>query len=253
MIVLKEQCELHCMRIAGQIVAEVLDLVQQAVRPGVTTQSLNTLSEARIRERGAIPSFLGYPPGSRNPFPASICTSVNEMLVHGIPGARMLREGDILTVDVGAYYQGFHGDAAWTFAVGEITSQAQSLLAVGLESLAVGIAQAVPGHYVGDIAAAIQTHIEAHGYYTTRQYTGHGIGRHLHEAPQIPNYGIPGSGVALQPGMTLCIEPMVLIGTAKTRVLADRWTVISANKELTAHFEHTIVVVDGEPEILTRL
>ncbi len=240
------------MREAGRIVAEVLDLLQHEVRPGITTRSLNTLAETLIRERGAEPSFLGYPPGSRYPFPAAICASINEELVHGIPSPRVLRAGDVLTVDVGAYYQGFHGDAAWTFAVGEISVRAQTLLGVATGALQAGIAQAVAGNHVGDIAAAVQAHIESYGYHSTRQYTGHGIGQNLHESPQIPNYGRPKSGAVLREGMTLCIEPMVLIGSSETQVLPDHWTVVSANRELTVHFEHTIAIVDGQPEILTR-
>lgn len=252
MIILKKAEEIKTMREAGRIVAEVLDMMREKVRPGVTTLELDRLAETWIRKRGATPSFLGYPPGSRNPFPATICASVNEELVHGIPSSRrVLQEGDIVTVDVGAYYQGFHGDAAITLPVGKITPEAQALLDVTAGALNAALSQAVAGRRLGDISHAIQTYVESRGYYVTRVYTGHGIGRQLHEDPQVLNYGQAGQGVLLRQGMTLAIEPMVLIGTEKTRVLEDGWTVVSANGRLTAHFEHTVAIADGEPDILT--
>lgn len=252
MIILKKAEEIKTMREAGRIVAEVLDMMRDKVRPGVTTLELDRLAETWIRKRGATPSFLGYPPGSRNPFPATICASVNEELVHGIPSSRrVLQEGDIVTVDVGAYYQGFHGDAAITLPVGSVTPEAQALLDVTAGALNAALSQAVAGRRLGDISHAIQTYVESRGYYVTRVYTGHGIGRQLHEDPQVLNYGQAGQGVLLRQGMTLAIEPMVLIGTEKTRVLEDGWTVVSANGRLTAHFEHTVAIADGEPEILT--
>lgn len=252
MIILKKAEEIKTMREAGRIVAEVLDMMREKVRPGVTTLELDRLAETWIRKRGATPSFLGYPPGSRNPFPATICASINEELVHGIPSSRrVLQEGDIVTVDVGAYYQGFHGDAAITLPVGSVTPEAQALLDVTAGALNAALSQAVAGRRLGDISHAIQTYVESRGYYVTRVYTGHGIGRQLHEDPQVLNYGQAGQGVLLRQGMTLAIEPMVLIGTEKTRVLEDGWTVVSANGRLTAHFEHTVAIADGEPEILT--
>ncbi len=241
------------MREAGRIVAEVLDMLRDKVQPGVTTKALDEVAESWIRKRGATPSFLGYPPGSPTPFPASICASINEELVHGIPGTRVLEEGDILTVDVGAYYKGYHGDSAWSFPVGKISEDAQLLLDVTEGALWIGIENSLQGKRLGDVSAAIQEYIESRGYYITRRYTGHGIGRHLHEEPQVLNYGKRGRGIPLRKGMTYCIEPMVLIDTPETVVLDDRWTVVSENRKLTAHFEHTIAVNDGEPEILTRL
>ncbi|MDX9953830.1 MAG: type I methionyl aminopeptidase [Anaerolineae bacterium] len=253
MVILKQREELRLMRQAGRIVAEVLALLEERLQPGVTTGELNACAETWIRKQGAVPSFLGYPPGARHPFPASICASVNAELVHGIPGARMLHEGDIITLDVGVFHQGFHGDAARTFAVGAVSAEAASLLAITAAALAAGEAQVRCGNRLGDVSHAVQTAVEPHGYYLTRQYSGHGIGRQLHEAPQILNVGSPGQGLLLAEGMALCIEPMVLIGTAQTRVLDDHWTVVSANAALTAHFENTLAIVDGEPEILTRL
>lgn len=241
------------MRQAGRIVAEVLALLEEQLRPGRTTEALNRLAEAWIRKRGAVPAFLGYPPGARQPFPASICASVNAELVHGIPGPRVLEVGDIITVDVGVCYQGFYADAARTFPVGPISAEAAALIAVAAAALAAGEAQARPGNHLGDISHAVQTTVESRGYYLTREYSGHGIGQELHEAPQILNVGQPGRGLRLSEGMTLCIEPMVLIGTAQTRVLADGWTVVSVNGALTAHFENTVAITEDGPEILTRL
>ncbi len=250
---LKDDEALQRMREAGRIVAEVLALMEEHIRPGITTAELDAIAEAWIRRRGAKPSFLGYPPGSPRPFPATICASVNEELVHGIPGPRRLEEGDIITVDVGAFYRGYHGDAARTFPVGRVSEEALRLMEVTRGALEAGIAQAVVGHQVGAISHAIQRYVESRGYFVTRQYTGHGIGRHLHEEPQVLNFGPPHRGPRLRKGMTLCIEPMVLIGTGRTRVLEDGWTVVSANGKLTAHFEDAIAITDGEPEILTRL
>ncbi len=252
MIILKKDEEIAIMREAGRIVGEVLTMMREKVRPGVSTLELDKLAEEWIRKRGATPSFLGYPPGSRNPFPATICASVNEELVHGIPSSRrVLQEGDIITVDVGAYYKGLHGDAAITLPVGTISPEAQALLDVTSGALNAALSQAVAGRRLGDVSHAIQSYVESRGYYVTRIYTGHGIGRQLHEDPQVLNYGQAGQGVQLRRGMTLAIEPMVLIGTAKTRVLEDGWTVVSANGRLTAHFEHTVAIMDGEPDILT--
>ncbi len=252
-IYLKKDEALQRMREAGRIVAEVLALMEERIRPGITTAELDAIAEAWIRRRGAKPSFLGYPPGSPRPFPATICASVNEELVHGIPGPRRLEEGDIITVDVGAFYRGYHGDAARTFPVGQVSEEALRLMEVTRGALEAGIAQAVVGHQVGAISHAVQRYVESRGYFVTRQYTGHGIGRHLHEEPQVLNFGPPHRGPRLRKGMTLCIEPMVLIGTGRTRVLEDGWTVVSANGKLTAHFEDAIAITDGEPEILTRL
>ena len=240
------------MRQAGHIVAEVLDMMREQVAPGVTTAELDELAESIIRRHNAIPSFLGYPPGSAHPFPASICASVNEELVHGIPGSRVLNEGDIISIDVGAILNGYHGDAAVTLAVGEISPEAERLLQVTETALYEGIAAAKEGNRSGDVSAAIQAYVEGQGYNVVREYTGHGIGRQMHEDPQVPNYGHPGQGVPLRKGMTVALEPMVLIGARHVRTLDDHWAVVSCDGELTAHFEHTIAITDGEAEILTR-
>lgn len=253
MIHIKTERDLDKMRQAGRIVAEVLARIEERVAPGVTTGELNALAEEIIRKRGAIPSFLGYPPGSAHPFPATICASVNEELVHGIPGPRVLREGDILSVDVGAIYEGYHGDAAMTFPVGQVDAEAWRLLDVTKGALEAGIAAARAGQRCGDISAAIQEYVEVRGFNVVREYTGHGIGRQMHEEPQVPNYGQRGQGVQLRAGMTIALEPMVLSADYRVRVLDDHWTVVSIDGRLNAHFEHTIVIRDGEAEILTRL
>lgn len=253
MIHIKSESELKKMRRAGRIVAEVLARIGERVAPGVTTAELDALAEEVIRRRDALPAFKGYPPGSPHPFPATICASVNEELVHGIPGPRVLQEGDILSVDVGAIYEGYYGDAAMTFPVGEISEEARRLLEVTEGALYAGIAQARAGNRTGDVSAAIQRYVEQRGFNVVREYTGHGIGRRMHEDPQVPNFGQPGHGVVLRSGMTVALEPMVLAGDYRVRVLDDHWTVVSADGRLTAHFEHTILVRDGEAEILTRL
>ena len=236
------------MREAGRIVAETLELIRQAVKPDVTTQELDRIADEYIRERGAIPAFKGY-----NGFPGSICASVNEEVVHGIPGPRKLKNGDIISVDIGTLINGFYGDAAMTFPVGEVAPEVAQLLKVTEESLYKGIAQAVADQRLYDISHAVQIHAEEFGYGVVRDYVGHGIGRKMHEDPQIPNYGAPGRGPRLKPGMTLAIEPMINMGTYEVKTLRDNWTVITRDKKWSAHFEHTIAVTDGEPEILTRL
>jgi methionyl aminopeptidase len=253
MIHLKSPQELKKMRQAGRIVAEVLECMRQTVAPGVTTAELDRLAEEIIRGHQAIPSFKGYPPGSANPFPASICASVNAELVHGIPGSRVLQEGDIISIDVGAIHEEYHGDAAVTLPVGRIEPQTQRLLEVTEQALQVGIEQARDGNRSGDISAAIQDFVERSGFNVVREYTGHGIGRRMHEDPQVPNHGRPGRGVRIRSGMTIALEPMVLAGDPRVRVLEDNWTVVSADGRLTAHFEHTIAVQDGSAEILTCL
>ncbi len=252
MIHLKSDRELEKMRQAGQIVGEVLARMREWAQPGVTTAELDARAEELIHSRNAIPSFKGYPPGSDNPFPATICASVNEELVHGVPGPRVLQEGDIISIDVGAIYEGYHGDAAVTLPVGEISAEAQRLLRVTKAALYEAIAKARPGNRSGDISAAMQDYVERHGYNVVREYTSHGIGRQMHEDPQIPNYGRPGYGVLLRKGMTVALEPMVLSGDYRVRVLDNHWTVVAADGKLTAHFEHTVVVRDGEAEILTQ-
>jgi methionyl aminopeptidase len=237
------------MRNAGRLNAQALAAVRAAVRPGVTTAELDALAEEVIRKGGGTPVFKGYP--GAYPYPGTICASLNDELVHGIPGKRKLKEGDILSVDCGTLLEGFVGDAAFTVGVGEISPQAQSLLDVTEQALYEGIRCMRAGLHTGDVSAAIQRFVESRGYYLTREYTGHGVGRSMHEGPQVPNYGTPGRGPVLRAGMTIALEPMVLVGTAKTRVLPDQWTVASADGSLTAHSEHTVAVTEGEPEILT--
>jgi methionyl aminopeptidase len=252
-ITLKSAVELDKMRRAGRIVAEVLEKMRERVAPGVATAELDQLAGAIIRKHGAIPSFNGYPPGGAHPFPANICTSINEELVHGIPGPRKLREGDIISIDVGAIADGYHGDAALTLAVGQVGPETCRLLEATEGALYAGIAAATAGNRAGDISAAIQAYAEERGYSVVREYTGHGIGQKMHEEPQVPNFGQPGKGVRLRKGMTIALEPMVLAGERFVKTLGDRWTVVSCDGKLTAHFEHTIAVTDGEAEILTRM
>jgi len=248
MIVLKSKQELAWMREAGRIVARVLaELAGRAV-PGVATAEFDEIANRIIEKHKAIPSFKGY-----QGFPASLCVSINEEIVHGIPGRRRLKEGDIVSFDVGAIYHGYHGDAAITVGVGTISSEAQALIEVTREALSVGIAQAIPGNRIGDISHAIERYVESRGYSVVREYVGHGIGAVMHEGLQIPNYGPPGRGPLLKAGMTLALEPMVNIGGYLTRVLEDGWTVVTADGSLSAHFEHTIAVTDDGPVILTEL
>jgi methionyl aminopeptidase len=253
LITLKSDAEIEKMRKAGHVVAEVLQAMRENAAPGVTTRELDELARDIISKRGATPSFLGYPPGSSHPFPAAICASVNEELVHGVPGDRVLREGDIISVDVGAILDGYHGDAAVTVPVGEISPDAQRIAEAAEGALAAGIDAASPGGWSGDVSAAIQDYAESRGYSVVREYTGHGIGRSMHEDPQVPNYGKRGTGVELRAGMTVALEPMLLAGDCRVRVLDDHWTVVSADGQLTAHYEHTIALRDGGADILTRL
>ncbi len=253
-IVIKSEREIALMRRAGQIVAKVLEAIRERVRPGITTSELDELAERIIRAEGAIPSFKGYDGGSdRPPFPATICASVDNEVVHGIPSRqRVLEEGQILSVDVGAIYQGYHGDAAITVPVGKVSDLAQRLLEVTEGALYAGITAARAGNRLGDISHAIQSYVESRGFSVVREYTGHGIGREMHEGLQVLNFGEPGRGVRLRAGMTLALEPMVNVGDWRTKVLPDGWTVVTYDGSLSAHFEHTILVRDGEAEILTR-
>lgn len=236
------------MRQAGRIVAEVLQALAREVRPGITTAKLDKVAEREIRKRGATPSFKGY-----RGYPASLCASVNHEVVHGIPGGRALQEGDIISLDVGAIYQGYHGDAARTVAVGAISPQAQELVLVTRQALEAGIRAARAGAHQGDVSGAIQRWVESRGFAVVREYVGHGIGREMHEDPQVPNFGEPGQGLILKKGMTLALEPMVNVGDWRTKVLDNHWTVVTADGSLSAHFEDTIAITDGEAEILTRL
>lgn len=247
----KTPAELKIMREAGRINAITLAKVKELLQPGVTTADLNAAAEETLKSYGCISPFKGY---GRPPFPASITVSLNDEMVHGIPSPkRKLKEGDIVSIDCGTIYEGFVADSAFTAGVGEITPEAATLLKVTEEALYVGIQKMRKGNRTGDVSAAIQNFVESNGLYVTREYTGHGIGRTMHEGPQVPNIGIAGSGTLLKPGMTIALEPMTLIGTFQTRVLPDQWTVVSADGSLTAHFEHTVAVTEGEPLILTVL
>ena len=246
MITLKSQSEIELMRRAGKITAAARALAGEMVRPGVTTHEIDSAVEQFIRKQGAVPSFLHY-----NGYPASACVSVNDEVIHGIPGKRVLVEGDIVSIDVGAYIGGFHGDCAATFACGKISRKAQSLIDVTRQSFFEGIQYAKEGQRLQDISAAIQKYVESHGYSVVREYVGHGVGAKMHEPPEIPNYGHPGRGPRLLRGMTLAIEPMVNAGKAAIQVLPDGWTVKTADGKWAAHYENTILITDGEPEILT--
>jgi len=248
MIVLKSAQEITYMRQAGKVVAETLYELGKRVKPGVTTGELNEFADEFIRKCGCVPAFLNY-----QGFPASICTSINNEVVHGIPGLRKLENGDIISIDVGAFYRGYCGDAAYTFPVGDISPEAERLIEVTKQSLYVGIEKAVSGNRIGDIGAAIQTFVEDNGYNVVRAFVGHGIGQKMHEDPQVPNFGTPGRGPRLEPGMTLAIEPMVNIGTYDVAIMPNNWTVVTKDGSLSAHFEHTVLVTGGKPEILTRL
>jgi methionyl aminopeptidase len=249
MIIRKSPQELDKMRRAGRITAEARDKVAAAVRPGITTRDLDAIAEEAIRSAGAVPSFQGY-----RGFPASICTSVNEEIVHGIPGTRILREGDLIALDVGAIWEGYHGDSAITVFVGEPASdQAEKLVRVTEESLEAGISQIRAGGRLSDIGHAVQQVAEGAGFSVVREYVGHGVGQALHEDPQIPNYGPPGRGPELRPGLVIAVEPMVNMGGWETRALEDGWTVVTADGSLSAHFEHTIAVTEDGPEVLTDL
>ncbi len=239
------------MREAGRVNALALQTVREMIRPGVATIDLDTAAENVIRRHGGVPIFKGYP--GPYPFPGTLCISINQELVHGIPGKRKLKAGDIVSIDCGTLLNGFVGDSAFSIGVGEISPEAQRLLDVTEKSLYLGISKMRPGNRSGDVSSAIQQYVEGEGFFVTREYTGHGVGREMHEGPQVPNYGAPGRGVELRPGMTIALEPMVLVGTARTRVLDDQWTVVSADGSLTAHFEHSVAVTEGEPEILTQL
>lgn len=245
---LKHKEQIAAMRAAGRVVAETLQLLSEAVKPGVTTAELDALAERHIRESGAIPSYKGY-----RGFPATICASINEVIVHGIPGPRQLEEGDIISLDVGAKLKGYHGDATVSVGVGEIPPEAQRLLDVCRESLERGIDAARAGHRLTDISAAIQPYVESEGFSVVRDLYGHGIGHDLHEDPLLPHYGRPGQGPPLRAGLVLTIEPMITAGKPEWRTLSDEWTVVTLDGSLAAQFEHTVAITDNGPEILTRL
>jgi len=248
---LKSPAELKIMQKAGHINAEVLKTVGELLQPGVSTADLNAAAEDVLKKHGCVSPFKGY---GRPPFPASITVSINQELVHGIPAKnRRLKQGDIVSIDCGTIFDGFVADSAFTAGVGEISPMAQKLLDITKGALDAAVDKMRAGNRVGDVSAAIQNYVEDQDFHLTHEYTGHGVGRQMHEGPQVPNYGKPGTGMLLKPGMTIAIEPMVLVGTPATRVLPDQWTVVSADGSLTAHFEHSVAVTEGDPLILTVL
>lgn len=254
MIILKSKFEIEEIRKANKIIAEVLNnVLPQYVKPGVTTHELDKIAEDYIRSKGAKPGFKGYRVGELV-FPATLCTSVNEQVVHGIPSKKtVLKQGDILSVDVGTIIGGYYGDSAKTFGVGELSEKTKQLLEVAEKSLYLGIEQAKVGNRISDIGNAIQTYVESFGFSVVRDYCGHGVGKYLHEDPQIPNFGPKGRGVRIEDGMVLAIEPMVNEGTFKVKTLRDKWTVVSLDKKKSAHFEHSVAIIDGKAEILSCL
>ena len=249
MITRRNEKEIELLRQAGKIVAMTHEYLKPFIKAGISTKKLDEMAEKFILSQGAIPSFKGY-----GGFPGSICSSINDVLVHGIPNDKhILKDGDIISIDIGANYKGYHGDSAWTYAVGEVSEEAKELMKVTEESLYRGLEQVKPGNRISDISNAIQTFVEAHGYGVPRDYTGHGVGSNLHEDPIIPNYGIAGRGPKIVPGMVMAIEPMVTLGDYHTRTLLDDWTVKTIDGKITAHYEHTIVVTDEGYEILTKI
>ena len=250
-IVIKNPPEIEIMREAGRINALVLQEVGRMIKPGIATEVLDAAAEELIRENGGKPAFKHYP--GPYPYPATLTISINEELVHGIPGKRKLEEGDLVSIDCGTILDGYVADSAFSMGVGEVSEQAQQLLEVTEKALYKGIEKMRPGNRVGDVSAAIQQYVEAYSFHVPREYTGHGVGRNMHEGPLVPNFGVSGRGIPLRPGITVALEPMVMIGTHRTRVLDDQWTVISADHSLTAHFEHSVAVTEDDPIILTVL
>jgi methionyl aminopeptidase len=246
MVALKSAREIEAMRRSGKITSHVLTDLMKLARAGMSTAELDALAERGIRERGGVPTFKGY-----NGFPGSICASVNDEVVHGIPGSRVLREGDLLSIDIGTTLDGYVSDSAATVPIGNISQEAWRLLEVTQACLTIGIAQMQRGNHVGDIGAAVQAHAERHGYGVVRELVGHGVGRAMHEEPQVPNYGERGTGMELRPGLVLALEPMITQGGPQIRILSDGWTVVTADGKLAAHFEHTIAVTEDGPKVLT--
>ncbi|MBN1313249.1 MAG: type I methionyl aminopeptidase [Anaerolineae bacterium] len=252
-IIIKSHAEIQALRESAQINVEVLCRLRDAVRPGVKTKELDKIAAETIARRGGKAAFLGHPKGSPHPFPATITVAINEQLVHGIPDERVLVEGDIISLDCGTIYKGFVSDSAFSMGVGKISPEAQCLLDVTENSLLKGIEASVPSNRIGDVSRAIQMYVESHGMHVVREYGGHGVGRSMWEDPHIPNWGDPGRGNRLKPGMTLALEPMVMPGDPTTKVLDDHWTVVMVDGGLCAHFEHTIAITENGPEILTKL
>jgi methionyl aminopeptidase len=251
MIVLKNYSEIEKMRVSGRIVAEILDALEAAIKPGISTWDLEVIADSMSQKADARPAFKNYRVG-KNIFPCCLCISINEEVVHGIPSkTRILQEGDIASIDCGVQKNGYYGDSARTFAVGQIDAQSEMLLQVTRQALALGIAQMKPEYRLQDIGAAIQQHVEQHGFSVVRDFVGHGIGRKLHEDPQIPNFGVHGRGIKLHNGMIFAIEPMVNIGFSDVEILPDGWTVVTCDRQRSAHFEHTIAITDHGPDILT--
>jgi methionyl aminopeptidase len=249
MITIKSQREIELMKIAGRIVALAHQEVQKHIKPGISTYEIDQIVEKVIRDNDAIPSFKGY-----GGFPGSACTSVNEQVVHGIPARKVrLKEGDIISVDIGAQYKGYHGDSAWTYAVGNISEDKKQLMEVTKQSLFEGLKYAKAGNRLTDISHAIQTYAESFGYSVVREFVGHGLGKQLHEDPQIPNYGLPNKGPVLKAGMTLAIEPMINLGRKEVRVLRDNWTTVTIDKKPSAHYEHSILITEDGYEIFTTV
>ena len=247
MVTIKSPREIELLKIAGEITGSTHNYLKPYIKPGITTKELDTLAEEYILSRGATPSFKGY-----DGFPGSICASINEEVVHGIPGKRKLKEGDIITLDIGACWKGYHGDSAWTYAVGKISEEKQKLMDVTEESLFKGLEQIHPGAKIGDIGHAIQTYAESFGYGVVRELVGHGVGTSVHEEPDVPNYGKPNTGLVLKEGMVIAVEPMITMGRKEICILDDDWTIITEDERPAAHFEHTIVVTKDGYEILTR-
>lgn len=247
MIALRTESELTRIRESGEILRDCFSIVEGMLRPGIRTEEIDRAAEEFIRSRGAEPAFKGY-----QGYPATVCASVNEEVVHGIPGPRELKEGDIIGIDIGVLYKEYYSDASRTYAIGEVREEAKRLLRITKEALDLAIDKARPGNHLSDISNVIQTHAESNGYSVVRALVGHGVGRRLHEEPQIPNFGPPGKGPVLKPGMVLAIEPMINIGTYEVMVLKDRWTYVTVDKKLSAHFEDTVAVTEDGPRIMTR-
>ncbi len=246
---LKSKSEISLLEKANVIVANLLEFLKEYIKPGISTYDIDKISEEFIINRDAKPAFKGY-----GGFPATVCASINDVVVHGIPSKKtILKEGDIITIDVGTIYEGYYGDSAWTYAVGNISKKAQKLMDVTLRSLNIGIKNFVAGNRIGDLSNAIQEYVEGNGYYVIREYTGHGIGRNLHEPPSVPNYGKKGTGFSIMEGLTICIEPMVAIGTWRTKLMRDGWTAKTLDGSLAAHYEKAVALVEGKPFILTHL